>query len=203
MSFDEGTLFEPLAVVLHSLKFADVRLGDTVVVFGAGPIGLLTIAVLKLSGAARVWAVEPVAHRREMAQAVGADEVLDYENAVPEITRATGGRGADATIDCAAKGGSVNASLHVTRNAGRVVYTAIPSEVRVDLEFHVARRKEIAIFNVRRSNHESELAVALMREHMPRLAPILTHRVPLERIQEGFAMLERYEDGVGKLIIRV
>ena len=47
-------------------------------VFGAGPIGLLTIAALKLAGAGRVWAVEPVAHRREMAKAMGADVALGY-----------------------------------------------------------------------------------------------------------------------------
>ncbi|MCP5117197.1 MAG: alcohol dehydrogenase catalytic domain-containing protein, partial [bacterium] len=59
LGFEEGTLFEPLAVVLHSMKFAAVSFGETAVVFGAGPMGLLTIGALKLSGAARILAVEP------------------------------------------------------------------------------------------------------------------------------------------------
>ena len=55
--------------------------GETAVVFGAGPIGLFTIAALKLAGAGRVWAVEPVAHRREMAKTIGADVVLSTPTA--------------------------------------------------------------------------------------------------------------------------
>src|SRR5262245_26352189 len=77
MSYDQGTLFEPLAIVLHSMKFADPRPGDTALVFGAGPIGLLTLAVLKMSGAGRTWVVEPVEHRRELALKMGADAVID------------------------------------------------------------------------------------------------------------------------------
>ncbi len=60
-----ATLVEPLAVALHSLSFARIEPGETAVVFGAGPIGLLTIAALKLAGAGRVFAVEPMAHRRD------------------------------------------------------------------------------------------------------------------------------------------
>ncbi|MBM3765093.1 MAG: alcohol dehydrogenase, partial [Acidobacteria bacterium] len=65
VSMAEGTLFEPLAVALHSLQFADLRPGTTAAVFGTGPIGALTVAVLKLHGVRRVFAVDPVKHRRE------------------------------------------------------------------------------------------------------------------------------------------
>src|SRR5579872_82066 len=77
LSFDLATVVEPLAVAIHSMKFAAIQAGETVAVFGAGPIGLLTIACLKLAGAGRIWAVEPVAERREMAKHLGADAVLD------------------------------------------------------------------------------------------------------------------------------
>src|SRR5258708_2642956 len=57
LGFPEGSLAEPLSVILHSMEFAAPRMGDTAVVFGAGPIGLLTIAVLKLSGVRKLWAI--------------------------------------------------------------------------------------------------------------------------------------------------
>jgi L-iditol 2-dehydrogenase len=97
----------------------------------------------------------------------------------------------------------MNACIRVTRNAGRLVVTGIPSDARVALDFHVMRRKEIALFNVRRSNHESETALELLRDHRTRFAPMLTHEFPLDNVQRAFEMLERYEDGVGKVIIRV
>lgn len=203
LSMLEATLFEPLAVVLHSMKFAQPRPGETAAVFGTGPIGLMTVAVLKLSGIARVWAVDPVPHRRQQALQAGADAAIDphADDPVKRILADTGQRGVDVAIDCAALGPSMNQCLHVVRNAGRVVITAIPAEAEPRLEFHVMRRKEISLFNVRRSNHESELALKLLVEHNARFAPLITHKRPLEKIEEAFFLLERYADGVGKIAI--
>jgi L-iditol 2-dehydrogenase len=77
MPIETATVVEPLAVALHSMRFASIGIGETVVVIGAGPIGLLTVVCLKRAGAGRIWVVEPVAHRRQMARLMGADETLD------------------------------------------------------------------------------------------------------------------------------
>src|SRR5713226_2785981 len=83
MSLQHATLIEPLAVVLHSLQMAAVRPGETAAVFGAGPIGLLTVVALKLAGAGRVWAIDPVAHRLALASSAGADAVIDPRSVDP------------------------------------------------------------------------------------------------------------------------
>ena len=167
------------------------------------PIGLLTVIALKLSGAGRVWAIDPVAHRLDLARAVGADAVIDPRAVDPvrQILAETGNRGVDVAIDCAGKDNSINQSIHATRNAGRVVVTAIPPGVLVPIEFSPLRRKEIALYNVRRSNHESGKALAMLTEHTARFAPIVTHSRPLDEISRAFAQLEKYEDGVGKIVI--
>ena len=201
----ELTLFEPLAVVLHSMEFVQLRTGEDAVVFGSGTIGAMTVAALKMSGAGRVYVVDPVPHRRELAKAMGADVVIDplQVSAGKEILRETNGRGVDVAIDCATKNGSMDEALIATRSAGRVVITGIPSEPEPTIKFHVARRKELAIFNVRRSNHESELALRVLASESRRFAPILTHTLPLEKIQDAFTMLEHYSDGVGKVCIQI
>ena len=102
MSFNEAALAEPLAIALHSLRLSSIRPGETVAVIGAGPIGLLTIAALRAAQAGRIWAVEPLAHRRELARRIGADAVFEPEEAAQEILKATGQRGVDCAIDCAA-----------------------------------------------------------------------------------------------------
>jgi L-iditol 2-dehydrogenase len=203
VGYAEGTLFEPLAIVLHSMKMADPRPGDTALVFGAGPIGLVTLSMLKMCGAGRTWAVEPVAHRRQMALDLGADAALDpaQEDVVKTLKRETGNRGFDVVIDCAAQGGSMNHCLYLARNGGRVVYTGIPSEAAVPLNQHEARRKELVLYNVRRSNHETELALRLLSEQAALFASIVTHTVAMDRIGSAFSMLEHYEDGAGKVTI--
>jgi len=200
-----AVLHEPLSVILHSMTVAEPRAGETAVVFGAGPIGLLTIAMLKLSGLRRVWAVDPVGHRRELAREIGADEAIDPAQADPvrETLRATGSRGVDLTIDCAARGDTMNQALHLTRQAGRIVMTGIPSEVRTPLEFHTMRRKEIRLLSVHRSNRDGHAALDLLAEEPERFAPIVTHVRSMATIQSAFELLERYEDGVGKIALSV
>jgi L-iditol 2-dehydrogenase len=203
MGAAEASMIEPLAVVLHSMQFVALRPGETAAVFGAGPIGLMTVLCLKIAGAGRVWVAEPVAHRREMALGAGADIAIDPRAVEPsrQILRDTGGRGVDVAIDCAAKGGSLNQAIHAARSAGRVVITGIPSEVEVPVECSPLRRKELALYNVRRSNHESGTALQLLSAHLGRFAALLTHTRPLEEAGAAFDILERYADGVGKLII--
>lgn len=203
LSTRDATIIEPLAVVLHSMQFVSLRLAETVAVFGAGPIGLMTVICLKLSGAGRVWAVEPVAARRELARQAGADAVIDPLAVDPsrEILRDTGGRGVDVSIDCTATGGSTNHCLRATRNAGRVVITGIPVEREVALEMSPVRRKELAIYTVRRSNHETEAAREMLVANTARFAALITHTRPLEEISAAFEQVAQRAGGVGKLVI--
>jgi L-iditol 2-dehydrogenase len=203
LSLPHATLVEPLAIALHSLKFVECQPGDSVAVFGAGPIGLLTTAALKVAGAGRIFVVEPVAHRRELARHMGADAVLDPNavDAAREIVADTAGRGVDCCLDCAAKEHTTNWAIRAARNGGRVVITGIHSDSFVPFEVSPMRRKELAIFNVRRSNHESERALEMLLHRTDWFAPLVTHQRPLSEIADAFRMVENYEDGVGKMII--
>jgi L-iditol 2-dehydrogenase len=202
LSLEEATMVEPLAVALHSMKFAAVGIGETVAVFGAGPIGLFTIACLKAAGAKYVYCVEPVKERRHMAWRVGADDALDVPNAAAHIVSDTGGRGVDCAIDCAARGRSTNEAIHAARNGGRVVLTGIHSEAAVLFETSPMRRKELTVFNVRRSNHESAVALELLADRIRTLGGLITHTCGMDQIGEAFELTAKYEDGVVKMIVK-
>jgi L-iditol 2-dehydrogenase len=202
MSFNEAALAEPLAIAMHSLRLASIRPGETVAVIGAGPIGLLTIAALRAVQAGRIWAVEPVAHRRELARGMGADAVIEPGEAAEEILNGTGQRGVDCAIDCAAGEHTTSQAIQVTRSAGRVALTGIHSTPLVSMDGSAMRRKELTIFNVRRSNHETEEALELLHAHAAWFRPLLTHTRDIERIDEAFAIASQYRDGVGKMMVR-
>jgi len=202
MSYEKAALAEPLAVALHSLHQASLRRGETVAVIGAGPIGLLTIAALRAAGAGDIWAVDPLAHRRELACKIGADVVLEPDEAQKEILNGTRQFGVDCAIDCAAREQTTNQAIQVVRGAGRVVLTGIHSTLLVSLDGSAMRRKELTVINVRRSNHETQEALDLLHEHAEWFAPMLTHTRPIERIDEAFAIASQYRDGVGKMTIR-
>jgi L-iditol 2-dehydrogenase len=203
VSLAEATLFEPLAVVAHSMTFAQPKLGESALVIGAGPIGLLTIALLRLAGVGRIWCTDPVAHRRQMARSTGADAVFDSgETEIAAVVASeTSRRGVDIAIDCATQGDTINQCLRAARNAGRVVITGIPSTMSYDIDIHALRVKELYFYTVRRSNHTEDLALRLLREHPKTLGGIVTHRRPADEINATFRMVEQYESGVGKAVI--
>ncbi|SRR5579883_218652 len=202
VSLDLGSLVEPLAVALHSVRLASVRPGETVAVFGAGPIGLLTIACLRIAGAARIWAFDPLSRRREMAANLRADAALGPEHAEEVIAGDTANRGVDCAIDCAARGNTTNQAIRAARNGGRVVLTGIHSQPLTPLETSPMRRKELVVLNVRRSNDEPADALRLLSEKLAWFAPIVTHTRPLDQIADAFAIAENYSDGVGKMIVK-
>jgi len=203
LSATEATLFEPIGIILHSFRFGDPKLGETAAVIGAGPIGLTTIACLKIAGASRIWCVEPVAHRRQLALEMGADVALDPAGVDPVqvVLQDTGRRGVDVVFDCVAKDNSMNQAIRMGASAARIVITGLPSELMPAIDFHYLRKKEQHFFPVRRSNHKSEHALRLLAEQNRRFAPMVTHRMPLAEIQRAFETLEAYEDGVGKITI--
>jgi L-iditol 2-dehydrogenase len=204
LNFDEASLFEPVSIILHSFRFGQPRMGETAAVLGAGPIGLCTIACLRLAGVKRIYSVEPVEARREMAVRLGADVSINPRETDPvkEILRETGGRGVDVTFDCATQDNTVNESLYMTAPGGRAVITGLPQEHRVALDFHHMRRKELGFFGVRRANHTGAAAVRLLKEHPRAFTPMITHHMPLTEVQRAFEMLGAYEDGVVKICLR-
>src|SRR2546423_2026830 len=115
MSFVAATILEPLSVILHILELTDIRLGDTVAVMGAGPIGLLMASVARIAGASRIFIADRVPHRLRLAREMGfecAVEVGRVQQAVMDETR---GRGGDVVFDAAAAPVTFNLSIAVAR----------------------------------------------------------------------------------------
>ncbi len=205
VSYDTATLAEPLAIAIHSLRLSSIAANETIAVIGAGPIGLTTIAALRAAKAKRIWAIEPLAYRRELALKMGADVALEPGEAVAEVMQQTGKRGVDCVFDCCAGAETVPQAIQMTRNAGRVVLTGIHSTPTFTVDASGMRRKEIVLYNVRRSNHavhESHEALDLLMAQPDWFAPLVTHARPLDRIGEAFDLTSHYRDGVGKMVIR-
>jgi L-iditol 2-dehydrogenase len=201
LTVHQATLIEPLAVWVHVFELEPVRLGDTVAVLGAGSIGLLGIAMAKQAGAEMVLACDRVPHRIELAKRMGADEAVlvrgrDFRELVMDRTR---GRGADVVYDAAGAPETIALGLQCVRPGGPFVLIGIPEPLEFAVDLHAALAKELRIQAIRRSNHKGAQAAALLASgRIP--TDLITHRLPLERAQEGFEILHSYADGVGKLI---
>ena len=191
-------------MILHVLELAEIRLGDTVAVMGAGPIGLLTTAVARLAGAARIFVTDKVPHRLRIARGNGRryggrNRGGRFVEAVLDQTR---GRGVDIVIDAAGSPETINASIGVARAGGRVVLIGLPSENHVTIDILAAMGKELSLQTIKRSNHNGHAAFDLLESG--RISDrLVTHHFPLEETPRAFDVLSRYSDNVGKVIIEM
>jgi L-iditol 2-dehydrogenase len=183
----DAAVLEPLGVAVHAVDLAHLRSAATVVVVGCGPIGLAVMQVARAAGASTVVAVEPLAHRRAAASA-WADASLDP--AAPgfgdQLAAATGGRGADAVIECAGNDDAVAIAVDAARPGATVVLAGIPDDDRTAFPAGAARRKGLTLRMARRMKEVYPRAIALVDHGGVDVRSLVTHTFPLEQAAEAF-----------------
>lgn len=209
LSWEEGALVEPLAVALHGVRRGQMKGGETVVVLGAGNIGLVTVAAARALGAGKILVTARHKHQADMARLLGADFILPPEGtALNEVLlEVTSGRGADLTLETV--GGSsdvtVKQAIAVTRNQGRVVVLG-GFHVPVTLDWFQTLMKEQSIifsmcYGILDGRHDFELAIELMECGRIALKRMVTHRFPLSDIQTGFETA--YKKSTGSIKVQI
>ena len=197
-----GALLEPLGVAIHAVDLARIRVGDTVAIIGAGPIGLLILRLARLSGASTVFVADALAWRLSMAERWGASPVTGVgSGAVSDVMRGTTGRGVDVAIEAAWADDSIEQAAAMARLGGRLVLVGIPGDDRLALRHSTARRKGLTIRLCRRMKHAHRRAIDLMLGGLVDVAALVSHRYPLAQAAEAFRMNAAYEDGVVKVMI--
>jgi L-iditol 2-dehydrogenase len=176
----DGAMLEPLGVAIHSADLGHLPFAGTASVIGCGPIGLLLIGVLKAAGASSVLAVEPLAHRREAAARLGADQVYDSAAVLD-------GAGVDVAFEAAGNDDAVGLAMASVRPGGRVVLAGIPDDDVIRFGASLARRKGLTIAMVRRMNEVYPRAIGLAERGVVDLGSVVTSRFGLGDVQEAFA----------------
>jgi (R,R)-butanediol dehydrogenase / meso-butanediol dehydrogenase / diacetyl reductase len=189
---ERATLAEPLACVLHAFEKAALLPGESVVIFGAGPIGLMFLLLCKAAGAGKVFLVEPVEFRRRAAEAFGADGVLNPgDGDIAAEVKAATGVGADVAIDAA--GSLLPEAVEAARPGGRVVLFGLNQHAARQFNQYVATRYEITILSSFIQRTEFPKVVRLLEAGLLPLEKLVTHRLPLGRIGEGFEAMRAGE----------
>jgi L-iditol 2-dehydrogenase len=180
----DGAMLEPLGVAIHSADLGHLPFAGAVAVIGCGPIGLLLIQVLKAAGASSVLAVEPLAHRREAAARMGADQVAGSDAALDDA-------GVDVAFEAAGNDEAVRLAMASVRPGGRVVLAGIPGDDRIRFGASLARRKGLTIAMVRRMNEVYPRAISLAARKQVDLASVVTSTYGLGEIADAFGAAAR------------
>ena len=187
LSEDQLLLAEPLAVVVRAVDRGEGRPGQTAAVLGAGTLGLLAVQVLRARGLS-VLAVGRTARRLDVARDLGASAQATTESGGHgAAARAFSGReGVDLVIETAGTPEAVEHAMDLARPGGRVVLTGLPHEPS-RLSFFSVVRRELSIVGSMIYQGEFPEAIRLLATGAVRTERLLTHRFPLDRIQDAFA----------------
>lgn len=182
----EAALNEPLAVSLHAVLLSQLKIGDSVVIIGAGPIGLMAIHCAKLAGAKGIYVAQRSEPRASMAKQIGADIVMnpekeDFRRRVRQET----GIGADICLECVGSAETFQLAIRTVRAQGRVVLVAGggPTEI---IPGQLLRR-ELEIKGSLGYWTEFADGLELLRLRKIEIKGMITKVVPLSDIQETFS----------------
>jgi len=184
----------------------NVRIGDSVVVFAQGPIGLCATAGARLMGASLVIGVDGDDYRLEMAKKMGADVVLDYRkvDVVDEIRRLTGG-GVDVAIEALGTQQTFESCLRSLRPGGTLSSLGVYSgKLQMPYDAFAAGLGDHRIVTTLCPGGKERMRrlIEIVRRGRVDLTPLLTHTFPLDRIKEAYSLFSERRDGVLKVAIR-
>ena len=197
---DVAAIFDPLGNAVHTALSFDV-LGEDVLVAGAGPIGLMAVAVVRHAGARHVVVTDINPARLELAKTLGATVAVDVRNTSLESVMSDLGmkEGFDIGLEMSGAGAAVRQMLSVMCHGGKIAMLGIPSEpIAIDWNTVVFNMLTIkGIYG--REMYETWYKMTVMIESGLDITPVITHRLPFDRYQEGFAAMR--EGDCGKVIL--
>ncbi len=193
-----AAIMDPLGNAVHTVMAGKIA-GLNVVVTGAGPIGLMAIAVARASGCASLFATEVNAHRRDLAKIMGADEALDPAagDVVAHVLEATGGDGVDVLLEMSGHPTAIHQGFQMLRPGGRASLLGIPrDEVTFDLVNDVIFKGATVQGIYGRKMFETWVQMTeLLKHNRLNLEPLFHERLPLNDFQNAFSLLESGQAG--------
>lgn len=193
LSFDVAVLAEPLACVLNGTTRAGVQPGQSALVLGAGPIGLMYALLFKAAGARPLIVSEPSSFRAKWARELGADVVLDPRevNLGEAVRELTEGRGADVAVDSV--GVLLADAIASVRKAGRVLFFGLNERTEATIRPVALAYGEISVEGVYIARGTFPLAIRLLSDDPSSFEPLITHRLGLEQFDEAIELLRTGE----------
>ncbi len=209
LSFEEAAMAEPAAVSLHALGRAGVTLGDTVAVFGAGPIGLMLAEFAKALGALKVILLDIDQSKIDFAHRLGYPDAVnslqtDYQAYVSEVT---GGKGADICVEGAGAAAAYAGCLKCVKPQGKVVLMGNPigDMPLAQKDYWEILRKQLNVFGTWNSSYTQkkndwQIALEAMSTGRLDVTPFITHRFRLEECGAAFAVMKDKKEFFNKVM---
>jgi len=203
ISLREAALVEPAAVAIHAVRLSDIKLGDNVVVLGAGPIGLLTLQCAKLAGASKVIVTDIIDLRLKLAEKLGADYAVNVSQVDLKkfIEEKLGPDSIDLVFECVGIEATINQAIDIVRRGGEVVVVGVFSG-KTPIKIHLVQDGEIVLKgSLMYLKEDFEKAIDLIASQKLKVTPLITHVVPLSKVDEAYRIAVEKKNEAVKVLV--
>ncbi len=188
VSYEEGAMCEPLSVGIHAVRQANVTIGSTVLITGAGPIGLVNLLVAKAAGASTIIMVETYENRVKVATQIGATHTIqsfDREKIIAQVMEITNDKGVDVVIECSGAASAAQTAASCLANGGTMVFVGLFSQDQVPMDLNLIAQKELTFKGIFRYRNTYETAINLIASGHINVKPLITKRFPWEQVSDA------------------
>ncbi len=186
MSFQDAAMIEPTSCVVWGLQQVPIPIGSEVLIFGAGPIGLLLTQLIKHGGASRVVMVENRANRIELARSLGADVVVNADGTEMEALKDLSANGFDVVVDATGIPKVVERMIDFVRNGGILFFFGVcPKDATIQISPYEIFRRDLKIYGSFALRNTFTPAIRLLQNNVVRVRPLLSHSFPFEQFEEA------------------
>ena len=201
----EGALVEPLSVGMHAAMQGGVKLGDSVVILGAGTIGLVTLLACKAFGATDITVVDVIPKRLEYARNLGATTVINAAEAdvFAEVEKLTNKSGVDVVIETAGTARTISQTPYLIKNGGTIVLVGMAPQDIIEFNFAKIMAKEAQIKSVFRYRNIYPIAIKALAQGIINITGIVTHEFDFEDSAKAFDYVINNKQDVVKAVIKI
>lgn len=204
LSYAAGTVIEPFCVALQGLTEGNVRAGNSVTIFGAGPIGLMALQGALIQGAGPIYIVDLYPNRLELAKKLGASYIIDatVEDPIKAIRSLSRGHGTDVVMETSGSAICAEQTIQIVRRGGTVVFVGVGcGEVKFNVD--TITRSRLKLTGSFRYANQYPIAIKLVTTGKIDLNSLVTHQFPLDQVKEAFEYITTHKNEVIKAVITV
>jgi 2-desacetyl-2-hydroxyethyl bacteriochlorophyllide A dehydrogenase len=186
LSFQDAAMIEPTSCVVWGLQQAPIPTGAEVLIFGAGPIGLTLLQLIKHGGASRVIMVEGRTNRIELAKSLGADLVVRVDGTEAEALKDLSPTGFDAVVDATGIPKVVERMIEFVRSCGMLVFFGVcPKDETIRISPYEIFRRDLKIYGSFALRNTFAPAIRFLQNEVVQVTPLLSHSFPFEKFEEA------------------